>query len=301
MSKSARSDLNWWLKNIDFSFVKIESKIPDFSIETDASNFGYGGVSEQHRVSGGWSSQEVALHINQKEMLAVKYCLSNIFDKQRNCCIKVLTDNKTTMTYINNMGGKILGCHIIAKQIWEWAITRNIWLISAFIPGKINTEADKLSRVLNENTEWSLSNEAFNVLHSKYPDMSIDLFASHLNNKLPVYCSWFPDVKAKYCDAFSISWSSFLGYAFSPFNLIGRVLRKVELEHCELVIVVPEWRTQYWFSKLTSMSTSEMIFLSRKRTTVTNPLNARASRITSRFMAFKIRGSKRTVETSPVT
>ena len=294
LSSKSRSDLNWWLQNLSQDGIKIESKNPDFTIKTDASNFGYGGVFLSKKFCGVWSKTEVQLHINLKELLAVKYCLFHFFKAKNNCCVKVLTDNKTTMTYINSMGGKIQACHDVAKGIWEWAISRKIWLLSAFIPGKINIAADKLSRVLNENTEWSLSPKAFSIIQTKFPEVSIDLFASHLNSKLPNYCSWFPDKNAKFCDAFSIAWSGFCGYAFPPFSMIGRVLRKVELERCQLVIVVPEWKTQYWFSKLTSMCVSELTFLPRSRSTVTNPLNSRATRITSRFIVCKISGSPKT-------
>lgn len=297
LSPVAREDLNWWLKNLGSESVKIESKIADHCIQTDASSFGYGGVYGDRKISGLWSPSEITLHINVKELMAIQYSLELLFSSSKNCCIKVLTDNKTALTYINNMGGKMQGCHNVAKRIWKWAIQRNIWLMSAFIPGKDNVSADRLSRVLNENTEWSLSKEAFSMLYARFPEISIDLFASHLNNKLDNYCSWFSDPKSSFCDAFSISWTSFCGYAFPPFSMIGRVLRKVELEKCELIIVVPEWRTQYWFSKLMNMSVSELIFLPRKATTVTNPLNHRASRITSRFLACKISGSPKTVET----
>ena len=248
-----------------------------------------------------WNAHEIKLHINQQELLAVEYSLKNFFSNYKNCCIKIMTDNKTTMTYINNMGGKMQGCFDISRRIWEWAIERDLWLISAFIPGKYNIEADKLSRVLNENTEWSLNSESFQLINDKFPGISVDLFVSHLNNKLQNYCSWFPDEKAQFCDAFSISWSGFLGYAFPPFNLIGRVLRKVESEKCELVIVVPEWKTQYWYSKLLEMCAGDLFFLPRKLSTITNPLNARANRIRSRFIACKVSASRSTVGKSPAT
>ena len=164
-----------------------------------------------------------------------------------------MTDNTTTMSYINNMGGKIRPCNNITRQIWNWAILKNIWLISSYIPGKLNTEADQLSRVLNETTEWSLNDEHFDRVLRRYPTLEIDLFASHLNNKLPRYVSWLPDENSSHCDAFCLDWSKFYSYAFPPFCLIGKVLRKVELDGCLMVLIVPEWPSQSWYSKLESM------------------------------------------------
>lgn len=119
----------------------------------------------------------------------------------------------------------------------------------------------------------------------------MDLFASHLNHQLSRYVSWLPDPNALHCDAFTLNWSEFVAYAFPPFNLIGRVLKKVELDRCELVIVVPEWPSQYWFSKLLQMLVDEPCYLPRSNRVLTNPINARATRITARLLACRIRGS----------
>ena len=59
---------------------------------------------------------------------------------------------------------------------------------------------------------------------------TIDLFASPYNNQLPVYVSWHFDPSAYATDAFSITWTNLLFYAFPPFSLIGRVLRKIQTD-----------------------------------------------------------------------
>ena len=191
------------------------------------------------------------------------------------------------------MGGKIQSCHNIARKIWEWAIERNIWLLSTYIPGKANAEADKLSRSLNENTEWALSKEMFKKLIEHFPGLEIDLFASHLNNKLPRYVSWLSDAKATYCDAFSLDWSKFYAYAFPPFNLIGKVLRKVEMDESDLLLIVPEWPSQYWFAKIRDMLCEEPFYFPRSSRTIYNPVKKSATPIKARFIAFKISGSTR--------
>ena len=294
LSNVARTDLYWWLKSLDSSQVTITNHIANHVLHTDASNLGYGGHSGTKSFSGQWDSVQMNLHINLKELLAIKNCLFHIFRDDGDCTIKILTDNTTAMHYIGNMGGKILPCHEIAKEIWEWANSRNIWLISCFIPGKINVEADRLSRLLNETTEWSLSDNCFNQILEKYPKISVDLFASHLNFKLKQYVSWLPDKQAFSCNAFSISWLQFLGYAFPPFNLIGRVLKKVELERANIILVVPEWQSQYWFAKLMSMLIEPPFFLPRSRRTMTNPVNSRATPVTSRLMVCNIAGLSKT-------
>ena len=189
------------------------------------------------------------------------------------------------------MGGKIQDCHDIAKLIWTWAECINIWLVASHIAGKLNTSADQLSRLLNETTEWKIKKRYFQEILSRFPNINIDLFASHFNNQLSRYVSWLPDKNAEYCDAFTLDWCSFFGYAFPPFNLIGRVLKKVELDECSIILVVPDWPSQYWYSKLMSMLCCKPLFLPRGSVSLENPLKPSATPIAARFIVCKISGS----------
>ena len=65
--------------------------------------------------------------------------------------------------------------------------------------------------------------------------------------------AWKPDPDAVAVDSLSIQWDYNLLYAFPPFSLIGLVLRRIELENREAIVVVPYWTTQPWFSKLMKM------------------------------------------------
>ena len=58
--------------------------------------------------------------------------------------------------------------HNIAKKIWHWAEKRNIYLFASYIPSKENTDADRLSKVKNIDTEWELNNEYFNIVVNKF-------------------------------------------------------------------------------------------------------------------------------------
>ena len=93
-----------------------------------------------------------------------------------------MSDNTTTVSYINSMGGcKSRECNSITKDIWDWARERNIWLSAAHIPGSSNVDADQLSRNLNLNLEWMLSKPIFQRIVSLFGKPDIDLFASRLN------------------------------------------------------------------------------------------------------------------------
>ena len=56
-----------------------------------------------------------------------------------------------------SMGEKKKELDDIAREIWFWCIGRNLHLATAHIAGRLNTEADEMSRKTNEDLEWSLS------------------------------------------------------------------------------------------------------------------------------------------------
>ena len=80
----------------------------------------------------------------------------------------------------------------LAREIWFWCIDKNIHLSAADVPGSENLEADEESRIENDDTEWALNEEMFNIIHEKYPEISIDLFASRINHKLSKYVARRP-------------------------------------------------------------------------------------------------------------
>lgn len=135
----------------------------------------------------------------------------------------------------------------LAKEIWQWAEQRNIFLFASYIPSSENVEADLLSRLSNDDTEWELAPYAFQQIKDRYATINIDLFATRKNSKCINFCSRFPDSEAMGIDAFTINWSSFKFYAFPPFALILKVLVKIKQEEAEGLVVVPNWPNQPWY------------------------------------------------------
>ena len=81
--------------------------------------------------------------------------------------------------------------------------------------------------------------------HSIAP--SIDLFALHLNNKLPHYCSFTPDPSCTHVDMFTLTWSQEVSYIFPPFNLLHRCLHKLHHEQATALLIFPMSPNQPWF------------------------------------------------------
>ena len=82
----------------------------------------------------------------------------------------------------------------------------------------------------------------------------VDLFALRLNSQLPHYISWHPDPYSVATDAFLVNSKNLQGYAFPPFSLIGRSLKKIRQEGSTVVLIAPVWPSQPWYPWLLKMT-----------------------------------------------
>ena len=69
----------------------------------------------------------------------------------------------------------------------------------------------------------------------------VDLFATHLNHKLPLYASPVPDPKAWDIDALNINWTNLSAYAYPPTALLHKVIQKIKQCHCLIIVIAPGW------------------------------------------------------------
>ena len=260
ISDTAKEDVFWWLAHIDCSVKKIRPDDPDFIIETDASLEGWGAYFGTHSSGGRWRRKEVK-HINVMELMAILFalkCLRNVYDSH----IHIRTDNTTALNYVRKMGGlRSITCDSVARKIWQWAESRSNWITVSYIQGRLNVRADKASRVFKDNLEWSLHDRIFRRICRVFGKPKIDLFASRLNKKCPVYCSWKPDPEADFVDAFSLHWGGLQAYAFPPFSLVLRVINKALRDKPKnLILVTPNWNTRPWFTRLQRVARRQIKF-----------------------------------------
>ncbi|CAK1588906.1 unnamed protein product [Parnassius mnemosyne] len=170
-------------------------------------------------------------------------------------------DNTTAISYINRMGG-IQYTHLndLARSLWKWCEQRNLWVYASYVNTKEN-RADTASRIVNSDTEWSLSNEAFQSIINHFGQPEIDLFASRDNTKCAKFISWKQDPDAVSVDAFTADWNNYYFYAFPPFSLILKCLRKIIYDNAHGIIVYPNWPSQPWFPLLQKLIVSDAIYL----------------------------------------
>jgi hypothetical protein len=143
LSKQSIKDLWWWVDNVQTMSSAISRGGPNKTIFTDASNIGFGYTC--NGISGGcqWSAEEKTLHINCKELKAILFGLMALCKDVSNQHIRIMTDNMTCVSYVNKFGGtRSPRANDIAREIWNWALNRNIWLSAAHIPARISKRID---------------------------------------------------------------------------------------------------------------------------------------------------------------
>ena len=259
----ARDLISWWINNLHFQSQSLWSSPPDIELQTDASLSGW-GAKLGHAVTGGhWDHVELD-HINCLELKAVLLSLKALCKDFSNIHVRLRSDNMATIACIDRCGSTKISLLTIVTQIFEWANMRNITISAEHIKGCENVVADQESRVQNFDSEWKLDPLVFRKVCHLFFLPDCDLFATRINTQLPRFVSWKPDPDALHTNAFTLSWSEGLNYAFPPFSIIGRVLKKIQVDKATLLIILPLWPTQPWFPTALQLLVAEPVLLPRE-------------------------------------
>ncbi|XP_077257548.1 uncharacterized protein LOC143894793 [Temnothorax americanus] len=239
LPENLEPDFRWWKINIPKSSNPIRQGNYKHEIFSDASTTGWGAFCEGNKARGFWTENERKWHINRLELKAALFAIKSFARDLRNCEILLRMDNTTAIAYVNKMGGvQHPNLHRIAKEIWQWCEVRNIWLVASYIKSEDNVEADQESRIKNIDTEWELADYAFRHAVKAFGDPKIDLFATRCNTKCEKFFAWENDPEALAVDAFTANWHSLgLFWAFPPFALILRVLKKITVDRATGIVV----------------------------------------------------------------
>ena len=117
------------------------------SIITDASKEGWGSHLGDLVVSGHWSKAWANRHINWLELQAVLLTLKHFLPQLQGTPVDVISDNTTTVAYINKVGGtQSPSLRRLALDTWEWCRQHDIFLVASHLSGDRNVLADALSR-----------------------------------------------------------------------------------------------------------------------------------------------------------
>ena len=257
LSAASKKDLDWWLSNLQKLKAPVSPPKIDLTLKTDASTLGWGCFLENTDTTTGgrWSTEEQMFHINYLELKAILLSLGSVCGSMSNMHIRIMSDNMTAVCNINKQGStQSMNCNSMARQIWEFANQRNLWISAVHLPGSVNIEADRASRQFQDETEWTLRDDIFQYFCRRFGEPDIDLFATRLNNKVTSYAAWKPDPGAQIINSLMHPWSQYTNiYAFPPFSIIHLVLQKFIADDAEGIIVVPFWTTKPWFTQFADL------------------------------------------------
>ena len=204
------------------------------------------------------------MHINLLEMKALFLALQAFQEIVSGHHVTAMCDNSTVVAYVNKQGGTVSRplC-LLTSRLLRWTESFDVHLEARYLPGESNVLADVLSRRGQVvGTEWSLHPQVARALLRAWGNPSIDLFATCLNAKLPLYCSLVPDPQAVFEDAFRHPWDDLDLYAFPPFALVGRVIARVQQSsRVAMTLVAPLWPEKEWFADLLLLLTQPPLVL----------------------------------------
>ena len=209
-------------------------------------------------------------------MIAVRNALLAFRTQLAGLPVQLMSDNATVVSYLTKQGGTAsLPMYRLAKEVLLLARDTHIILRAKHIPGERNALADLLSRRDKVvHTEWTLVQTVVDSLCITWDKPNVDLFATRLNNRLPVFVSPMADPLAVEVDAMSISWKAMYAYAFPPFVMLGRVLEKILTDHpSELILIAPKWPNQSWYARLLEMLVDFPLVLPLRKDLLTQPHN----------------------------
>ncbi|KAK0404353.1 hypothetical protein QR680_017417 [Steinernema hermaphroditum] len=249
LTEDELADVRWWYDNVRSERTRKLLEAPvSLKIQTDASTRGWGAVCGLISTGGRWSIEESRLHINILELKAILFGLKIFASASSNITVLIESDSAVAIAYINRFGGTRSGSLLeLSRSIWNWARGRNIFLCAAHIPGVENVVADRESRVFLDKDDWTLDKRITRVIFECCGFPAIDLFATRLSRQCERFISYRPDPYAEAVDAFAHSWNYGLAYAFPPFCLIGRVLRKAQQDGSPLLLITPFWPSQFYW------------------------------------------------------
>lgn len=169
------------------------------------------------------------------------------------------SDNTTTVSYINKLGGRSALTSRVAESLALDLDSRRATGTSLHLPGLENRIADFDSRS-NSRTDrydYLLDRRLFRLADQTWGPHTIDLFATGVNAQTRRFCSRDGDPEAVAQDAFTIPWKGENAWLHPPPALIPRILRKLEREGGTATLVTPAWPTQTWWSQLLHMAVEE--------------------------------------------
>eukprot|EP01126_Amoeba_proteus_P041584 TRINITY_DN4476_c0_g6_i1.p1 TRINITY_DN4476_c0_g6~~TRINITY_DN4476_c0_g6_i1.p1 ORF type:complete len:589 (+),score=71.36 TRINITY_DN4476_c0_g6_i1:634-2400(+) len=257
LSKDSIAELRFWtdcIQNFNGKDIKINQ--PNWITRSDSSGEGFGGTGPGWCLAGTWTPLQSQMHNNTLETLAACQTIRSFIlqKKIENGTILHQSDNMVAVSYLSKQGGKKREISKPVQEIWELCLEKGIEIRAQHVPGdQMTKDCDFLSRMHKKQSEWMLPKETFLALEKMWGPFPVDLFATQFNNQIENFMSFWKDPKAIAQDALNQTWPQ-NSYAFPPFILTGRILRKIMEEQITIILITPLWESATWWPTIQNLA-----------------------------------------------
>lgn len=265
LSSESREELIFW-ESLETN-ISSPLSVPSSgqTLDTDASPEGLGCYFEGKL----FSEPAPEAGICTLELLALQRGLERLKSELQPGLLTWRVDNNSALFAIKNEGStRSWELSWLATRILEQAHTMGVYLNPIRVSSEENLLADSASR-FKPVPDWSLKQSVVNKIFQLWGKADVDLMASSSSRKAPFFYSWNrADHEALALDALApdVDWTRWENpYCFPPFPLIEAVLRKVEEQQVQRMILVVPWWTSKTYLPLLQVDNLESIATSSYR------------------------------------
>ena len=266
LSRTAMRDVRWLLikqalKRSNGAPINLDDV--DARLTTDASETGYGAllqIGERRLVMHArWSADESIRSSNWRETTAVTRAVMSFRRLLRPLrSLLIESDNTTAVSTLRRFGSRHRHLGLAIEPTLRFLMRHRIDLLARHLPGVQNRVADALSRFLPSRNDWTLERATYDQILLRFPRPTFDFFASTAAHLCSRFATRSHDPMATAVDAFSCDWAAEFGLYVPPFNLLPRVLRRIQALGAHGIVIVPEWPSRPWFGVLSTMAQAWM-------------------------------------------
>ena len=197
-----------------------------------------------------WSDSEQQLHINFLEIRAAQEGARELAEDGD--AVQLYIDNTSACAYIRKLGGTRSTLLMQeSMELWRECLARNITILPPrWLASEENFQADFLSRHSLVSWNFQLSAQLFSRVCRQFRlKPTLDAFATRETAQIPRYMTWERDAVSVGQDALIQTWDD-VTWLFPPFPLLPVVLREVEEQQIEAILICPRWEAAMWWQQL---------------------------------------------------
>ena len=233
------------MQYVNFDKGNNMTKVMDIHVDRVGNTSKFENQGLKGLVIGEWDGNERLKSSTWRETETVNRVIKGNLELLRHTNIKVYSDNKNVQSVLQK-GSSKADLQAIASEINNICELNDIVIRPEWIPRGDNQIADALSKC-GDSDDWSINDQVFIELNTKWGPHTVDRFATHLNTKCKRFNSrfWVPGTEG--IDGLDKLWSGELNWLVPPPRLILNCIQKIKAEEASATFVIPVWESAtYW-------------------------------------------------------